>query len=763
MPLQLNGYQVSLSHQSIEVFESTIETSKIKETREKLGKDWFSYYQDGSFYTLAKVESAENPLGKAVTLDLTTHKGMKFAAAMIAEAIENCFPDYDAVRHRPFAFLAQKAELVSEATKGWTAVPELVKEFEIRPKYELDPRLTEIHDGNLQIVLTLGLATRWICNADLKALADAGVVLSGLHVIRREVEPGQRRLVGRIKKLDGEDVILSETYDKTSSIPASDVRLEGSKESFSICLNRLLGQRYSRYYVALDKAQGKLSDGPGMEKAMTTMGGFLRKQNPIGLPGGLSFEIGNQVRIENNPDFKAFINLKPSMYCFDRSRTKLADYAWQGLERHGPYDRESFPKRTPRILVVCPDKVAGRISQTMRLFRDGITSVERSRFASGLAGTFRLVNPEFVNLPVQLFGVENKNVAKAYRDAIEDMLARDSAFDAAFNILLDEHSDLQDKFSPYLVAKSVLLSNGIPVQEAKSSTLIQTPDRLQYILQNVALALYAKMGGIPWTVDHGETVDDELVIGLGGAELSGSRFEKRQRHIGITTVFRGDGNYLLSNLSRECSYDQYPEVLRESSAKVLREVKARNGWKPGHTVRVVFHAFKPLKNIEIADIIASSVQEIGSEQNVEFAFLTVSHDHSFILTDNAQSGIVPRYGNKPPKGVNVPQRGTVVQLGKYTRLLCTTGPRMVKRPELPLPRPLLLHLHKQSTYRDFPYLSDQVLKFTALSWRSTLPTDRPVTILYSSLIAALLGRLQSVSDWSPAVLNTKLRNSKWFL
>ena len=152
MPLQLNGYQISLSRQSIEVFESKIETSKIKETREKLGKDWFSYYQEGSFYTLAKVASTENPMGKAVTLDLTTHKGMKFAAAMIAEAIENCFPDYDAVRHRPFAFLAQKAELVSEATNGWTAVPELVNEFEIRPKYELDPRLTEIHDGDLQIL-----------------------------------------------------------------------------------------------------------------------------------------------------------------------------------------------------------------------------------------------------------------------------------------------------------------------------------------------------------------------------------------------------------------------------------------------------------------------------------------------------------------------------------------------------------------------------------------------------------------------------------
>ena len=66
------------------------------------------------------------------------------------------------------------------------------------------------------------------------------------------------------------------------------------------------------------------------------------------------------------------------------------------------------------------------------------------------------------------------------------------------------------------------------------------------------------------------TINDEIVIGLGMAELSGNRFEQRQRFVGITTVFRGDGNYLLSNLSRECSYDDYPEALRTSTLQVIR-------------------------------------------------------------------------------------------------------------------------------------------------------------------------------------------------
>ena len=105
----------------------------------------------------------------------------------------------------------------------------------------------------------------------------------------------------------------------------------------------------------------------------------------------------------------------------------------------------------------------------------------------------------------------------------------------------------------------------------------------------------------------------------------------------------------------------------------------------------------------------------------------------------------------------------IMQIGRYTRLLCTNGPSLIKHANAPLPAPLLIHIHKGSTFTDLAYLSEQVLKFTGLSWRSTLPAKKPVSILYSELIAGLLGRLRCVKDWSPAVLNLKLRSSRWFL
>jgi hypothetical protein len=61
------------------------------------------------------------------------------------------------------------------------------------------------------------------------------------------------------------------------------------------------------------------------------------------------------------------------------------------------------------------------------------------------------------------------------------------------------------------------------------------------------------------------------------------------------------------------------------------------------------------------------------------------------------------------------------------------------------------------------YLSEQVLKFTGLSWRSTHPAADPVTIYYYGLIARHLARLKVVPGWSPLLLDAWLRTSKWFL
>jgi hypothetical protein len=764
MTLFLNGYPVEFSGAKFTACVGDLPDPKqLKELRNELGTEWFTHWRAGKVYAIPNVAQPAIQYGTPTSLECADHDNLHVLTARITARLPSCFPQYEAFSQRPFAFLGRKDEFVSKITETWKNVPPLLKHFEIRPRFELDPRIIELRDGETTIALFLAVSTRWHCFAPLQDLDKAGIDLAGLHVIRREPVPGQRRLVGRIQSVDGEVVTFSEAYDDSMTIPTGDVWLEGSRASFKRCLSKLLGSRFKEFEGFRDAEQGGLLTGPGLSELLDRMQQVLVKASPIQLSDDLSCTISDRLRLENRDDYQTVIPLTPAEYCYDPARSKRASYAWAGLERFGPYDRESFAKRTPRVLVVCPDRAIGQVGQALKAFRDGISTVRNSAYEKGFARTFHLVNPEFVTVQVPLLQDRHAYPHQAYRKALEDHLARDSSYDVALTIILDDHSRLPDETNPYLHSKAVLLTNGIPVQEAKLTTMTNQAFSLQYIFQNMAVAMYAKMGGLPWTVDHGLTVDDEIVIGMGTAELSGSRFEQRQRHIGITTVFRGDGNYLLSNLTRECSYDQYPAVLRDSTVDVLKEIRTRNAWRKGDTIRVVFHAFKPLKDVEVADIVRSCVEEVGTEQNIEFAFLTVSFDHPFKVFDTSQKGIRPKKRDAPLKAVLVPPRGLMTQLGRYTRLLCGNGPTLVKRPTSPLPTPLLVHLHKESTYRDLAYLTDQVLKFTALSWRSVLPAERPVTIYYSELIAGLLARLQAVSGWSPMVLNTKLRTSKWFL
>ena len=116
----------------------------------------------------------------------------------------------------------------------------------------------------------------------------------------------------------------------------------------------------------------------------------------IQLAPDLACDIDSTIEVTNTPDYQAITSCGAVQYCFDAARAKRHEIAWAGLTKFGPFDRDTFPKRTPRILVVCPNQSAGKVSQFIRTFRDGIQSESNSPFAKGFAGTFGFVNPQFV-------------------------------------------------------------------------------------------------------------------------------------------------------------------------------------------------------------------------------------------------------------------------------------------------------------------------------------------------------------------------------
>jgi len=714
---------------------------------------WSVLWEREQLFFLPLAAGLAAPAGTAWT-ELEAGSNLRLLARLTTEALVRSFPDYEPLRRRPFTFLGRRQELLSDAARVLRVDNALLADFRIWPKYALGARVLEVRDGSPFVGITVHLSTRWEIVSGLEELRDAGVDLTGLFVVRRDPDPDQRRLVGRIAAVRAGRVELSESTDGATAIDVKSVMLEGRRDVFARCLRHLLGRDYPAWEKYRDKQMGALLDGPALRSEITRVGQVLSKR-PLELASGLTCTVGAPLAVRNSADYASVVTARQLDYCFDPARSKRHRYAWPGLEKYGPFSRDTFARPSPRILVVFPQAAQGAAETFTRYLRDGVPG--QQGFQGGFAQTFGLVNPRFDLVPVPRSG---GTPARDYCAALRGALARGDLPDAAIVIVTDRDGDLPVDQNPYLHSKAMLLMAGVAAQHARLSNVTAGLGSLPYILQNMSIALYAKMKGVPWTVDHDLTIADELVIGIGTAELSDSRLQERQRFVGITTVFRGDGNYLLGQLSREAAYADYPQVLRDSTREIISEIKQRNGWQDGDTVRIVLHAAQPPRNVDFALLMRDAVHAAGQGQHIEFAFVTVSHEHPFALIDPAQAG---RKTGRGLKGACVPDRGLIVQTDKYSRLITTNGPSLVKRAGLPLPRPLHVHLHRHSTFTDLHYLSEQVLKFTGLSWRSTHPAADPVTIYYSELIARQLARLRAVPDWSPALLDTRLRISKWFL
>jgi hypothetical protein len=288
--------------------------------------------------------------------------------------------------------------------------------------------------------------------------------------------------------------------------------------------------------------------------------------------------------------------------------------------------------------------------------------------------------------------------------------------------------------------------------------MTQAPGQLKYSLNNIGLASYAKLGGVPWLLPADQTVAHELVFGLGSYQATEGRFGPRKRYVGITTVFTGDGRYLLGSRTEAVPFEEYRGALLAAIQSAVESVREQQAWRQDDPVRLIFHAFKPLKDAEVEAV--EDLMRRLDLAHARYAFLHVVDTHPFLLFDEAEGGAKAPGGKK---GVFAPPRGLCLLLSDHEALIALKGAREVKQASDGLPRPVVLRLHRSSTFHDMVYLSRQVMAFSCHSWRSFFPAPMPITIGYSDLIAEKLRLLQDVAGWSDDAVGGRIGRTRWFL
>jgi hypothetical protein len=751
----MNAALIELPDQDVDVYVTPFtDADSLKEIRSTYS-DNYAVLRRGDSVVLLPLRSELSPLQLPIE-KRNLREDLGLFAEATRKAIANKVRGLGRIVYGrdPISFLSESdSENLLAIAAGTTKVPNWLS---IRPLIEIVIRPIRTA-RTTELVFIVDVRTTQQITLPCSELVDQGMVLSGLYVGDVLNETGKVRNLGRIASINGKHAVLSDCREGFETVALESVVLIPDRTSFERTLLFASGTSASIIQPKLRKILAKFRSGPERLRKLESIRKYFAGASLEVLPGA-TLKLSNFVA-GHDPLLKRLSEAPRPTYVFDPSGRKTDTWHDRGLDVNGPYSAQTFTPNQPNICVICQASRKGQVEQFVKKFLDGVDSGKpKDRFKKGLIRKYAL------NTARTDFFTARDNSPAAYQEAakaaIEQSTDKSIKWDLALIQIDEQFHELAGDANPYLATKAMLLSQQVPTQAFEIETASVSDYQAGFILNNMALATYAKLGGVPWLLKANPAIAHELVIGLGSASIGEGRLGKRERVVGITTVFSGDGNYWLQNLSQAVPFANYREALVSSLQRTVSRVRTSMNWQKRDQVRLVFHGFKPIKG-EDADAVFEVVRDL-SEFDVEVAFLHVVENHQFQIFDKGQSG-VQDYATGATKGTWAVKRGQILPLNDHETLLVLTGPTDLKTSEQGLPKPVLLRLDKRSTFRDMTYLSRQVYAFANHSWRSFFPASMPVSIMYSDLVASLLGNLSTVSKWNADVMLGRIGTTRWFL
>jgi hypothetical protein len=410
--------------------------------------------------------------------------------------------------------------------------------------------------------------------------------------------------------------------------------------------------------------------------------------------------------------------------------------AYRGLRLHGPYDNRRVELVEKSILFVFPEELRSLAQQLGRVLAKGQGSYP------GFKQLFHVeldTKTMYDSLAFAADLTDRVAAAGAYRDAIADWNTQPRSRLPQLAIVLVPHSERWDVEQPYYEAKAAFAQLGIPTQMV-TSELISNPKQFGWAVANIGLQAFAKLGGVPWTVES-PADESDLVIGIGRADVRTD--SGQQRIFGYALSFASNGVYRHTWAFHPVADEKtYAAKLEDVVAAALADETKRD--EPVR--RLVVHLTRRTGRREIESVEAAMAR---ADLRVPAAFLRVD-DSS--LYDIADGSATQTFG--PPKGL-------VVRLGQRRMLLQSDEVTPVGAPD----GPFLIELDERSAVmpEDLPSLVEQAFRLSRANWRGFNARSQPVTVAYSELLARLAGYLDEVQTWQPQFLRPELQERPWFL
>lgn len=762
-----NFYSITFPMQSFQIERLPYDQEVLRNLRLKYNADNSLFAHSGYIY-VSPMGDRRVPGGELMELDVQRDREVvgSLVRHIYFRAFKENYPDIIPLHFYPFRILSrqQRHDLLALALEELGIDPAGLGRGLARKKL-IEVQFRDIVSQGTPVlgaVITVRYSWTYDKSFSCESLHADGFNLIGRDVLRLEPLPGLQDVLAPDETLIGRVISISES---TATVETNDGMA-------THLLSELLPKRSRRN---IDDILAHYFDDPVVERIR----GVIKEKDRSRLDAKRYHEEVSKMakwiaslQYENRDGFTFYISDKPHVpqpgfrmeapvFRFDYSPGASGTDVSKGLIQHGPYDSMTFTPKTPRVAILCHRSSRDAFTSLLAKLRDGIP--EAANFTGGMIGKYRLQDIAFE--AARDFLEVNEYSGDEYEKVIAEYLAKNDGDRRADLILIetkDEFRTYPSGQNPYYRAKARFMMAGIPTQFLKTKTIRQPDTSLRYPIDSIALQAYAKMGGVPFILPAGKNVDREIIIGVGNAVIRSNSYSgnEQDRVVGITTFFKADGEYLFGTRCREVPFSEYFDALLESLRSSLDGVASSYGWRDGDAVRLVFHVFKPMKNVEI-EVVSRLVAEYP-QYAIKFAFVTISERHPYVLFDEKnQRG---RSVRRRTVGTFVPKRMTNWVLDEQSCLVQFSGVDEMISPYHGFSTPVLIRIHEQSTFRDLHAIAQQAFNFAFVSWRSFRPAKEPVTLGYANRISWMLTNLRRVDGWRPEVVNSSaMRGKKWFL
>lgn len=398
---------------------------------------------------------------------------------------------------------------------------------------------------------------------------------------------------------------------------------------------------------------------------------------------------------------------------------------YAGIKKFGPYkvpDTENL-----RFIFIFKQQHRNTANQLYLALKNGLSNVP---------GLQDYIKVKFELAKDNKIVLETSNPASELEQKLENYKKEDGL--KYFAIYLTEHKrfdSIENNGDEYYKIKYILLQKEILSQFIYYRNIEN--DSFRFHFPNIAVAILAKLGGIPWKLD---TIGSpNLIIGFGVSRLANSTY------LGNTLCFKDDGEFYEFETYQRANIKTVGDALRDSINKVI----SKESLSPD---KLIIHYYKTLSDEE-----AEEIENVLNELNINIPFivLTINDTKSkdYLFFDVSYKEIMP-------------VSGTIVEIKNKSEYLLANNERHSRsqmQTVRKFPFPLKIKVNKSSNTLhdvfDIKELIDQVYSFSRIYWKSISQISLPVTIAYSKIVADLAAHFPDHTLPDKKIAHSNL----WFL